>query len=75
MICDRCGKTNTEFRSFEILVDISEAKNGVNFKVSNWIREVFMRYINALLNTKITREVNVCQSCISKMFRKLDKNV
>lgn len=74
MKCDRCNQPNTEFSEFTIEVDISELKHKVNINSSSWIKKVVIRYVNALLNTKLTKSINVCQTCQSIMFRKLDKN-
>lgn len=74
IICDRCKKTNTEFSKFKMSVDISSAKNRMKFSGSSWIKRVVVRYVNALLNTKIDVDVNICQTCQSRMFRKLDES-
>lgn len=75
MICDRCNKPNTEFSHFVIEVDLEQVKDRVQFSGSSWLKRVVTRYVNRLLGTHITRKVSICQSCQSKMFRNLDKDL
>lgn len=74
-LCDRCGKTNMEFSTFTVETDLDQVKNRVTFSGSSWIKRVVQRYVNALLDTKVSKEVNVCQTCQSLMFRNLDKDI
>jgi len=74
MKCSRCGKGNTEFSSFSVDVDLSSIREKIHIKSNSWIKKVLIRYLNILLRTDIDVEVHICQSCMSKMFRKLDKN-
>ena len=74
MICSRCSEKNSEFSSFKVNVDLSAVKNRVTFRGSSWVRRLVTRYVNAVLNTDLEVDVNVCQTCQSRMFRKLDKN-
>lgn len=60
--------------SFNVDIDLSKVKNRMSFSGSSWIKRVVMRYVNALLNTELTAAINVCQTCQSRMFRKLDKD-
>ena len=66
-ICDRCGNTNTEFSEFTMKVDLSPLKDR--------LRRFLLRYINKLLGAELEVDVKICQTCQSKMFRKLDKEV
>jgi len=74
MKCDKCGKENTEFSSFSMNVDLSPIREKIHIKSNNWVKRILIRYLNLLLKTDLEVEVNICQSCMSKMFRKLDKN-
>ena len=74
MKCSRCGKGNTEFSSFSVDVDLSSIREKIHIKSNSWIKKVLIRYLNMLLRTDIDVEVYICQSCMSKMFRKLDRN-
>jgi hypothetical protein len=74
IICDRCNKTNTEFNSFDMRVNLEEVKTRMTFSGSRWVKRLVKKYILKLLHRDVIKRVNICQSCTSKMLRGMDKD-
>ena len=74
MKCDRCKLGNTEFSEFDMDVSLDPVKNRTTIEGSSWVKRLVIRYVNRLLGTDLVVKVKVCQTCQSKMFRKLDKD-
>jgi hypothetical protein len=74
MTCDRCNKTNSEFSTFDVRVSLDEVAQRSRFNGSSWTRRLFKKYLGVLLKDPVTKTVNVCQTCTSRMLRKLDKD-
>jgi len=70
--CSRCGKTNTEFKSFKTDIDLRPMKKRVRIVNLGYVRKLIIRYVNMLLSTELEVEIKVCQSCVSKMLRSCD---
>jgi len=74
-VCDRCGKSNTEYKTFKTNIDLKPVKIRSTIKPKNRANMLVFRYLEALLKDDIQYEVKVCQSCLSKMLRSCDSNI
>ena len=73
--CDICGKENTEFATFKIDVDLRDVNNRVHLKRNNFFKSAVVRYIGKVLKAPLEKDLNICQTCVSKTFRNFKKNV
>jgi len=74
--CDVCGKTNTEFTIFKGKYDLKDVlDNKVHNKPNTYLKRAMLRYLGMLLKGYVEVDVYVCQTCISKRFRKFRKGV
>jgi len=71
MICSRCGQTNTEFSTYWVLKKVKD----IQLAQCGWKARCIGKLFKLFKEVEIITEVDICQSCTSKMFRKLDKDV
>ena len=71
--CDICGNTNSELATFKKTINGSFLNKHIGIKPTSYVKKIVLRYIRLLLKKEEEIEINVCQSCTSKIFRSYNK--